>query len=80
MKYAACILFVLMSCGCLRLTTAQEDGLKHGAGAAGTLFGLPPIVTEAVVTLILGITHVVAHKNGRRCERKKQTKQPKAVT
>ncbi len=56
--------------GCVQITRKQADDAKKTGGAVVGLFGLPPIIGETVVGLVLALTNVVAHKNGRRVERK----------
>jgi hypothetical protein len=57
-------------CGCTLWTRSQEKAARAGADAAGSLFGIPPLITDTVFTAALALTHYLAHKNGRRVERK----------
>ncbi len=56
--------------GCIEITRKQADNAKKTGGAVAGLFGLPPIVGEGLVAIGLALTHTVAHKNGRRVERR----------
>lgn len=56
--------------GCVQLTRKEAEDAKKTGGAVIGLFGLPPIIGETVVAAVLALTGAVAHKNGRRIERK----------
>ncbi len=55
--------------GCT-ITRKQADDAKKTGGAVVGLFGLPPVVGESIVAGVLAVFTTVAHKNGRRVERK----------
>ncbi len=65
----AWMLIIFLS-GCHRLSENEKKAIKTGAGGAGTLIGLPPIVGEGIAGLILAaISAFAGHKHGRKKER-----------
>ncbi len=60
----ALALFTMIACGCAAMTRAQEAGIKGGAEVVGTGFGIPPLVTDTLVGLLLAASHYIAHRMG----------------
>lgn len=64
------VLALFLAFGC---TAREEANAKKAGGVAVGLFGLPPIVGESLVALVLAASHAVTgkvcHGRGRRKER-----------
>lgn len=70
-----CAIFLGFS-GCPDNRTQSEKdrdaGAAAGAGDVASLFGIPRPLGESIAGLVLlGLGHIVGHKRGRTCERRR---------
>lgn len=67
----ALIVGIQLLAGC---TQRQEADAKKTGGAVAGLFGLPPVVGESLVGLVLIVSHTLTHKNAIRVAHRRMKK------